>query len=196
MRSNRTTRRGGGFTLVEVLAVLVLAAALLAVGGKVYVGALRGRLLDKAAADLVYAARYARMLAIERQESCELVLDKAGGRFCVSVSAYDEAAGRWERQAVVNQFTRPVELEGEIHFGAVLVEPRQQRARQQQGGLGKADEKVVVFTPAGTADTAVIALTDEQAVRTVAISRVSGQAVLVQGDEQPLADEVLDLDGL
>jgi len=195
MRTSRLTGRRGGFTLVEALAVVVLASSLLAVGGKVYVAGLRGRRLDKAAAELVYAARYARMLAMERQTSCELVVDKEAGRFCVSVSAYDEGEGRWQRQAVVNQFVRPVELTGEVGFGAVEVERRRQRACRQ-GSQRAEDVDTVVFTPAGMADGAVIELTDGQAVRRVVISRVTGRARLAERDEEALVKESVDLDGM
>ena len=85
----RVTKQRRGFTLVELLVVILLVVMLASVMGGGYFRQHRKRQIDKTAQELLLAAKYARVVAVERQTPCTLQLDQTAGRFFLTVAEVD-----------------------------------------------------------------------------------------------------------
>lgn len=82
-----------GFTLVEVLLVLAILAIVTATTMPSFVRSMRANRLRGAARTVVSAGRYARSLAVVRQQPMQLVFDLARGRLRVEPAPAPPAPG-------------------------------------------------------------------------------------------------------
>jgi type II secretion system protein H len=82
-RTARDDNARKGFTLIEVLLVLAILAVATAVTTPYLVHSIRGNRLRTAARDVVMAGRYARSMAVVRQEELALTFDLDGARISV-----------------------------------------------------------------------------------------------------------------
>jgi len=173
-------RRNKGFTTVELLVVVVVIGLLASIGG-VYFASYKQVAVDKCARDIVLAAKYARVLAIEKQSSCRLVLNKSENSFCLVVSG--------EKNRVVrDEYSKPRQFGGDIEFEGIEVATENGSAG---GGDGSA---AIVFRPDGTADSAVVQIGDGKNHCTVYISAATGKARAEAGMAKETTADVVDLD--
>jgi prepilin-type N-terminal cleavage/methylation domain-containing protein len=100
-----------GFTLAEMLVVIVIISLLAGLGGGVYTGTYKRMLVEKAARDFLLTAKYARVMAIEKQRQYKILLDAANSKFYLSTTQLDEESGQTEQVIVKDPFCRPVELD-------------------------------------------------------------------------------------
>jgi prepilin-type N-terminal cleavage/methylation domain-containing protein len=114
----------GGFTLVELLVVMLLIVMLASAMGGGYFRQYRKRQVDKTAQELLLAAKYARVVAVERQAPCTLKLDQTTGWFYLTVDEVEATETDAEEVILSNLFTKPVELPGEVKFLEISVRPR------------------------------------------------------------------------
>jgi len=120
----RVAKRVGGFTLVELLVVILLVVMLASVMGGGYFRQHKKRQVDKTAQELLLAAKYARVVAVERQAPCTLKLDHTAGRFYLTIDEVDSTEADASEVILSNLYTKPVELPGEVQFLQISVQPR------------------------------------------------------------------------
>lgn len=184
LRGNAESRRA--FTIVEIL-VVVMVLALLASGFVgAYLGTYKRLLVEKAASDVYLAAKYARIVAIERRQSCVLALDKESGGFGLTFPQ-GGAAGE---NIVSNQYSRPGTFADGVKYEKIAISPSVEPDEEDE------DKDIVTFKADGTADNAVIQIGDEKNVYTVYIYAATGKAKMKRGLPEEVAIGVIDLDAI
>lgn len=180
-----------GFTLGELLVVIVIIVLLAGVGMVFSRDAYRKIQVEKAALDFMLAAKYARVSAIERQSPCIIELDKEGGRFAVLTYAVDAETGQTAEVPLQGAyFKKPVEFGGDVSFEEVLI-----MTVGQGGPIEEEEAKAVVFLPDGTAQRAIIQIGDGRAHYTASISAATGRTKLQAGTADKVENQTIDLDG-
>ena len=195
MRTSITINRdalGGrrdGFTVAELMVVVVIIVLLASAIGGYYVGTYKKMLVETAAKEIMLAAKYARLFAVEKQSSCRLVVDENEKSFCLMIGTPDENATEASETVVSNSYTRPGMLEGDVIFEKVEVIPSTEIDAQS-----RENQSTVLFRRDGTADTAVIQVGDEKHHYTVYISAATGKAKVEFGPAGEAAIDIVDLD--
>jgi len=168
MTDTRRTQRAG-FTLVEVLLVVMIVALVAGVGGGIYVGTYKRLLVEKAARGFVLGARYARIKAVERQSPCIMKLDTKNEAFGLLIYAMVENAGETTLVALRDSyFKKPVEFADGVEFEHVSI--------TAVGGSDSAQGDEIVFAPDGTAQWAVVQIGNGSNHYTVSINGATGKA--------------------
>ena len=179
-----------GFTLAEMLLVVLVIALLAGVGGGIYVGTYKKMLVKKSARDFLRAAKYARITAIERQRRCKIELDTAESMFALINYELNEETGEVE-QVIVRDlyFKSPVSFEGDVVFEGIEITPigSQEAAESEQ-------ETAIVFSPNGSAQSAIIQIGDGQNHYTVSICAANGRAKIYEGTAGEVEISTVDLD--
>jgi prepilin-type N-terminal cleavage/methylation domain-containing protein len=171
MNNEQRTMDKKGFTLTEVLLVVVIIALVGGVGGGIYVGTHKRMLVEKAARDFLLTAQYARIMAIEQGSRYMLVIgvpaavlrqqdavvssgeDRNGG-FWLEILQWDEEARSSTQVIVQDYYCRPVEFTGDVKFEDVRIVPVGLETAQTD------EADTIVFSPSGTASSAVVQIGD------------------------------------
>ena len=179
-----------GFTLVEVLVVVVIIGLLGGLGGGLYLGTYRKLLVEKAARDFFLTAKYARIMAIEKQRQYKIVLDVTNNGFHLVTTEMDEEGGQTEQMIVRDSFCKPVAFVNEIQFVNIQITPIGLEATTKEDE----DEQSIVFSANGTAQTAVIQIGDGKTHYTITIAAATGKAKVYDGIVEDVDVGVIDLD--
>jgi len=179
-----------GFTLAEVLVVVIIISLLGGLGGGIYVGTYKKILVEKAARDLFLTAQYARIMAIEKQRQYKILLDVTNNGFLLSTTQWDEESEQTEQMVVKDSFCRPVEFTGEVQFEDIQITPTGIETTIETDE----DEQVIVFSPNGTAQSAVIQIGNGKTHYTVTISAATGKAKVYFGTAEDVEIGTIDLD--
>lgn len=184
--------------MVEILVVVAIIGLLATATGALYMGTFKNMQLEKAAKEIYLAAKYARLAAVEKQIEFRLAVDKTEGRFFVFYMEIDEETQEEHETVVSNPYTKPVTLPDGVTFEEVLIV----RSVELRGGYGEEgatekDEKelenVIVFSPYGTADSAVIKIGNDRTNYTVSVSPATGRVKIGRGEVEMQLD-IIDLD--
>ena len=179
----------GGFTVAELLLVVVIIALVAGVGGGIYIGTYKNMLVKKAARDFVLAAKYARTVAIEQQSPCKIELDIADNGFWLTIDKFNEETEQIEEVVVRNLYFKPVKFSGDIKFEDIQITPI---------GLEEVfpvdEQRIIVFSPNGTAQSAIIQIGDGKNHYTVSICAATGKAKMHFGTAEEVEVSTLDLD--
>ena len=177
-----------GFTLVEVLVVLALIALIAGVGGGYGMGTYKRILVERTARDFFLTAKYARIMAIERQKQYRIQLSTTdgGGGFCLATEQLNVETEQTEAAVVRDMYSKPVEFTGDIRFEAVQITPIGSQSSEEQTSI--------VFFPNGTAQAAVIQIGDGGNHYTVNISAATGRAKVHPGTADEVVTGTIDLD--
>jgi len=179
-----------GFTLAEVLVVVIIISLLAGLGSGIYVGTHKRMLVEKAARDFVLTAQYARIMAIEKQHQYKIQLDAANNGFLLATTQLEEEGEQTEQVIVKNSFCRPVEFEGEVMFEDIQITPIGLETTTEDDE----EEQTIVFSPNGTAQSAVIQIGDGKTHYTVSIFAATGKAKVYFGTSEEVEVGVIDLD--
>ena len=189
MRRRRIKFGWAGFTIVEILVVVVIIVLIASVGGGVYVGTYKKTLVEKSARNFLLVAKYARILAIERQSRCRIKLDVANNGFMLIIDEFNDQTGQTEQVIVRDLYFKPTKFRGEVEF---------ENVRVQSAGLEQVSEteqqNIINFSPDGTAQSAVIQIGDGKNHLTVSISAVTGKVKVYQGTADNVKSDTIDLD--
>jgi len=177
-----------GFTLVEVLVVIALIALIAGVGAGLYKGTYEGLVVKRAARDFYLAAKYARMLAIERQKPCRLILDDEENRYALMMDEMNADSGEIEEQAVRDFYFRPVQLAGNVKFEGINI------TSADAGENYDEQSRTIVFSPDGTSQAAVIQIGDGKTHYTASVSPATGRVRVQFGQADNLEAQIVDLD--
>ena len=181
-----------GFTIIEVLLVVVIIALLAGVGGGIYVGTYKNMLAKKAARDFLLAAKYARMMAIERQSPCRMELDDVNNGLWLVVDGQNIETGQVEPVIVRDFYFKPVEFGGNVGFENIQI--AQVGLEEVYDAGEETEEKTIVFSPNGTAQSAVIQIGDGKNHYTASISAATGKTTVYFGTAEEVKVGSIDLD--
>lgn len=179
----RSRRNDSGFTLVELLAVSVIVALLASIAISSGHGTYKRLLVERAAKEVYFAAKYARLLAIEKQVKCRLILDEEENTLCLAL--VNNGIGAEDMEVISNQYSKPVKFETGVKFEKISIVSMKETSE---------DETVVTFRPDGTADTAIIQIGDDKNKFTVYIMASTGRAKVLLGLAEDLPVDIIDLD--
>lgn len=181
--------RRRGFTIPEVLLVVIIIGLITGAGTGLYVGTFRSMQVKKAALDFLLTARYARIMALERQTQCTMELDMVNQAFLVTTLRWDEANQEMTLEVVRDLYCKPVQFEGEVQFEAADVTPGQWEAQQ------RAEEvKTITFNANGTAQEAVVQIGNGKTHYTISIDAPTGRARMYFGTAENVKVTTTDLD--
>lgn len=188
LRAQARVRRRA-FTLVEVLIVAAIIALIGGLGGGIYIGTYKKMLVVRTARDFLLTAKYARIMAIEQQRPYEILLDAENNGFALVTSQFSEESGGTEQMVVQDYYCKPVEFEGEVKFEDIKVTSITADARAEDG-----DQQRIVFSPSGSAESAVIQIGDGKTHYTVSICAATGKGKIHVGTAANVKTATVDLD--
>ncbi len=178
-----------GFTFVEVLLVVAIIALVAGVGGGLYVGTYKRMLVEKAARDLVLAAKYARIMAVEKQQPYEMWLDVANNGVLLVTTQWDEQNEQMKQITVRDLYCKPVEFGAGVIFEDIQIVPADSETRTAAD-----EEQAIVFSPKGTSQSALVQVGDGTNHYTVSISAATGRAEMFYGSAENVTIGTTDLD--
>lgn len=188
--AKRAIRRRG-FTIAEVLLVVLIIGLIAGSGTGLYVGTFQKLRVQRAAYDFFMTAQYARILAIERASQYKMQLDVAGNGFLLTTMQFDEDGGQAVEQIVRDPYCKPVEFEGNIVFEDVQIAPS---GTETEADEENEDQQTVVFSPDGTAQMAIVQIGNGKTHYTISISAATGRAKLYYGTSDNVKVTTTDLD--
>jgi len=178
-----------GFTLIEILLVVVIITMIAGLGGGYCVGSYKRLMVEKTARQLLLMATYARIMAIEQQRPYELQMDAGNRGFLLTTTEMNRQTGETQRVLVKDYYCRPVEFEGDVKFEDVVL------STPTGEPLADSDqEQKVIFLPNGSAESAVLQIGDGKTHYTVAVVAATGKAKLSTGTVQEIDMVSIDLD--
>lgn len=178
-----------GFTLTEILLVVVIIGMVAGLGGGYCIGTYKRLLVEKTARQLLLMATYARIMAIEQQRPYEVQLDPGNRGFFLATTQADPETGQTEQTVVRDFYCRPVEFDGDVKFEQVLLTSATGEELE-----GSDLEQKVVFLPNGSAESAVLQIGDGKSHYTVAVVAATGKATLSFGTATDIQTVSIDLD--
>ena len=178
-----------GFTLTEVLLVVLIIALVGGIGGGLYVGTYKRLQVDKAARDFLLTAKYARIMAIEQQSTYTMQMDAVNKRFWLTTGQLDTETGQTVDVEVRDFYCKPVQMTDEVAFEDIQITPISMEAQETSS-----EEDAIAFLPNGTAQTAVVQIGEGKTHYTISIDAATGKADLYFGIETEIKPKSVDLD--
>lgn len=187
LQVNKTKQHG--FTLVELLVVIAIISLMASVGSGMLLGTLKRLKVDKAASNLLMAAKYARIKAVEQQRQYRLCMDVLNNGFYLVTTLFDEETGQICQTIVRDPYCKPVTFEDDIRFENIQITPIGMETFTETEDL-----QTIVFSPDGTAQSAVVQIGNEKIDYTLSINAATGKAKLVLGSVENVKVSTVDLD--
>ena len=179
-----------GFTIIEILLVAALIALLAGAASWVSMGMYKRLLVERTARDIFFAAKYARILAIEKQTPYSLLLNIKENFFCL-ISGKADSIDQQPKEPISNQYTKPHKLEGNVKFEHIKITPTFRIDTDQARS-----DQTIIFNPDGTADAAVVQIGNGKSHYTVYLSAGSAKPKVHLGPAEELRRDIIDLDEL
>jgi prepilin-type N-terminal cleavage/methylation domain-containing protein len=183
----KTMRKG--FTVAELLVVVVIIGLLTSAGAGLYVGTFRKLQVEKAAYDFFLTAKYARLMAVEKQNQYKMELNLTNKQFYLTTVLWDEENAQSQQEIIKNYYCKPVQLQGDVAFEYVEVVPTGWDTESVSDEL-----KTITFSPNGTAQSSVVQIGDGKTHYSISISPATGRAKLSFGTAENVKVGTTDLD--
>jgi len=183
-------RRLRAFTLVELLVVVAIIAVAGGAGIGLYGGTSERFKLEKTARNFLITAKYARIMAIEKQREYKIQLDSENGGFALSSIEWNQSTEEFEQTVVNDYYCKPVEFDGNIRFENVKVAADYQTEETDD----QEAETSIVFRPDGSADAVVVQIGNGRTHYTISISPATGKAKIQFGELENAEIGTIDLD--
>jgi type II secretion system protein H len=179
-----------GFTLVEIVVVLLIMSVLVTLVGVSLSGATGGVALKESAGQLQQALRYARYYAAIHNCECRVSLARTAGAYELTCRADPEK----DDFVPLPAGERRNRLNDRVHFAAIIIRPRDAGASADAGEAAAENLDVITFQPTGECDGANIVLTDGRTAYTLVVSPTSGNVELRKGAQTDMSSGREDLD--
>ena len=185
-----SSRGRGGFTIVEMLVVVVLIAMIAGVGGGFYVDSYKKIVAQRAAREFYTTLKYARVAAIEKQADCKVVMDAEQQGYWLCLEVESDQPGETNENVIVRDiYSKPVQLSSGVEFEAVMIDSG---AGGIFGQVGEGDE--IVFGSDGRANSAIIQIGNGDDHYCVQVSGGTGRAKIFEGIAEDMETGKVDLD--
>jgi type II secretion system protein H len=171
--------RQPGFTLVEIVVVLVIMTVLLTMTVVSLSGGTAGVAARESAAQLLTAMRYARYYAAVHGCQSRVTFKRESHSYELT---YQPDPDQDEFQAIPG--AKNAVLDSHVHFASVVIVSRQ---------TDNQNPDVITFDPTGQCDAAQIEVTDDRIVYTVTVSPYAGLIRLHKGAAQEIPNDREDL---
>lgn len=188
MKPNYKTIRHG-FTVAEVLVVVVIIGLVTGAGAGLYIGTFRKVQVEKAASDFFLTAKYARLMAVEKQCPYKMELDQANNGFYLTTVSWDEESGQAQQEIVKNFYCKPVQFQGDVVFESVEIVPTGWDTDSVGGEF-----QTITFNPNGTAQSSVVQIGDGKTHYSISISPATGRAKMFFGTSENVKVTTTDLE--
>ncbi len=179
-----------GFTLVEMILVIILISLIAGVGGGFATGTLKSLQVKKAARDFMVDAKFARITAIEQQEICAIEINKDENLYGVVVERYNQETGEMETVLVRNQFSKPQKMPGSVQFEEIQINNLGVPVTMEESEASM----YILFYPDGTSQASIVQIGDGKDHYTININPVTGRTKLFNGTADKVETGVVDLD--
>ncbi len=183
--------RKRGFTITEMLFVVLIIGLISSAGTGLYVGTFKKLRVQRAAYDFLLTAKYGRIMAIEQQSRYTMMLDAAGNGFLLTTLRWDEENEQASEQVVRDPYCKPVQFEGDVMFEDVQIAPDGLETEYESEDE---QQQSIVFSPNGTAQLAVVQIGDGRTHYTISISAATGRAKIYYGTAENVKATTTDLD--
>ncbi|MHC4426597.1 MAG: GspH/FimT family pseudopilin [Planctomycetota bacterium] len=188
MKVGRRMKRWG-FTIPELLLVVVVIGLISGAGTGLYVGTFKKLQVQRAAYDFLLTAQYARIMAIERQSQYKMELDAVDGGFWLTTLRWDEEGEQASREIVKDLYCRPVQFEGAVGFEDIQIAPNGLETDSESE-----EQQTITFSPNGTAQSAVVQIGDGKTRYTISVSAATGRTKMYFGTTEKIKVTTTDLD--
>ncbi|MHC4494614.1 MAG: pilus assembly FimT family protein [Planctomycetota bacterium] len=185
--------RKRGFTITEMLFVVLIIGLISGAGTGLYVGTFKKLRVQRAAYDFLLTAKYGRIMAIEQQSRYTMQLDAAGNGFLLTTLAWDEENEQASEQVVRDPYCKPVQFEGDVVFEDVQIAPDGLET-ESESDIEDEQQQSIVFSPNGTAQLAGVQIGDGRTHYTISISAATGRAKIYYGTAENVKATTTDLD--
>ncbi len=169
--------------------VVVIIGLVSGVGAGLYVGTFRKMQVEKAAYDFFLTAKYARLIAVEKQSQYKMELDLANRGFYLTTVLWDEESGQAQQEIVKNYYCKPVQFQGDVVFESVDVVPNGWETQSVSE-----EQQTITFSPNGTAQSSVVQIGDGYTHYTISVSPATGRAKMYFGTAENVKVGTTDLD--
>ncbi len=174
-----TGKKRRGFTIVELLVVAMVIALMAGASFTFGFSRYKTAVVGQTARKLMLAAKYARLIAVDNQIQCKLVISETDKKFFLSAG----------ENVISNPYTKPTSYDSSVSFESVTITPSMPSAAESVEG-----QYVINFMPDGTADTVAMQITNGKTSYTVTISAATAKAKVYSGLQKDVPVGVIDLD--
>jgi type II secretion system protein H len=181
-------RRGRGFTLVEIMIVIILIGLMAGVGTAFSIGTYQSLLVKKSARDFLVAAKFARITAIEQGQSCRIDINRNENAFAITVEQADSQTGETAATVIRNVFFKPVKMTGDVRFEDIQIDGVSMMTDESEAAAS------IVFYPDGTSQGCIVQIGDGKDHFTATINPANGRARLTRGTSETAETGVVDMD--
>lgn len=189
MRNAKAKTRRWGFTIAEILLVVLVIGLITSAGTGLYVGTFKSMKVRKAVQDFLLTAQYARIMAMERQTPYRMELDLANRGFWLTTLQWDEESEQVGLQIVRDVFCKPVQFEGDVIFESVAIVPGDWETESENE-----EQQTIIFSPNGTAQSTVVQIGNGKTHYAISISAATGRAKAYFGTTENVKMTTTDLD--
>lgn len=188
-RYSKLCKLQAGFTIAELLLVLLVIVLLAGIGGNYFVNTYKAKELSSVSDRLALMAKYARLMAIEKQQEYNLYLDSLNNDFYLVTKYSDENYTQRQDMVVSNSYCRKQHLASGLEFEAIEITPDETLLENRFGDY-------ITFYSDGTCDSAMIQIGNGRHNKTAVFDQISARVFIHDCSIQDLPPEqkTIDLD--